>query len=80
MAKKKQPSWNQIGKQVGQKIDKTNWQQCAPKQWHKECGGGFGRLLFAIGLVFALSATGRLEAVPTWTVVLMVIGFTLLKF
>lgn len=80
-AKKKDPSWDQIGKSIGSKMEKNDWdKKCGwGKSWHKECGGGFGRLVFAIGLIFALSATGKLEAVPIWTLVVMVIGFTILK-
>lgn len=76
--RKKEPSWDKIGKSIGKKMEKADWSGCA--NWHKECGGGFGRLLFALGLLFALSAVGVLEGVPVWTQILMVIGFTLMKF
>jgi len=82
-SKKRELSWDQIGKAIGHKIDKSKWEECGaqkkPWMYHKDHCGGFGRLLFALGLLFSLKALGLLEGIPTWSLVLMVIGFMMMK-
>ena len=84
--KKKTPSWDEIGKTIGKKIEekfkdkdfppwKKPWLFCHPRE-----GGGFGRLVFIIGLLFALNYAGMLTNIPSWTLVLIVIGFALMRF
>jgi hypothetical protein len=84
MVKKKSPSWEEIGSAIGKKIEKEKHN--IPWKYHwkheaKEHGSGFvGRLLLIIGLIGAFHALGWMAAVPVWTQVLIVIGFTLLRF
>ncbi|MBW2965719.1 hypothetical protein KY342_01295 [Candidatus Woesearchaeota archaeon] len=48
--------------------------------YHETNGGGLGRLIFIIGVLYALNYAGMLANIPTWTLVLIAIGFTLMKF
>ena len=79
--KEREISWDEIGKAIGTKMEKHKdipWK----KQWmcnpHQN-GGGFGRLLFAIGLVFAFEYAGLLGGIPAWTLVMIVIGFAMMR-
>jgi hypothetical protein len=64
--RKKELSWDEIGKAIGQKIEKNKWEDCEPvHKWtkHKEHSGGFAYLLGFLGaLVYyittATSITG----------------------
>jgi len=86
MAKKKDLSWDDIGEAIGKKIEHVQKQEKGPwsKNWYwnyrHESGGGFGRFLFIVGVLIALSTMGLLTTVPFWTQVLIVIGFTAMKF
>lgn len=85
---KKDKSWDSIGKDIGSKIDKASkegkFDDCC-KSWNvkKDCGcngGFFGRLLFVIGVVWALSTLGHLDGVSAWAIALIIVGFAFLKF
>ena len=43
-------------------------------------GGGFGRLIFIIGVLYALDYLGMLEGIPSWVLVLIALGFTWMRF
>jgi len=79
--RKKEPSWTEIGKMAGKKIEKTK-----PKPWerafciHKDEGGGFGRLVFIIAVLYAMNTMQMLPGVSIWTQVAIVIGFALMRF
>lgn len=76
---KKTQSWEDIGKMIGKKIEKEG----KPRPWvfHAHSDKGFfGRVLFAIMLVWALNIIGVFSAVPTWMQVLMVVGFAFMRF
>jgi hypothetical protein len=75
----------EIGKAIGQKIESIDFEEC--KGWkknfvfaQKEHGGGFGRLLFAVGVLYFLYLKGFLVGIPTWVLVLIALGFTLMRF
>lgn len=77
-------TWEDIGKAIGKKVEKFDFERCP--SWkknftlkYKEHGGGFGRLLFAVGLIYFLKFKGLLTGVPTWVIVLMAVGFTLMR-
>jgi hypothetical protein len=79
-------SWENLGKNIGKKIEEEFKKAPKSKNWcgswdfkHKEHCGGFGRLIFSLGLVFGLNYAGLLEGFPTWTIVLMVIGFVFMR-
>ncbi len=93
-AKKKSRSWDDLGEEIGQKIgkemergfskahnSKQSW--CMPS-WimmpHHEHGGGFGRLLFIIGLIWALNTIGWMPDIGFWPLALIMVGFTLMRF
>ena len=82
--KKREPSWDKIGEMIGRKMEKEfKKKEC--KTWGpwtitKENGGGFGRFLFIVGVLYSLSLLGYLEAIPLWVSILIVIGFTAMKF
>jgi hypothetical protein len=79
---KKEPTWDQIGKSIGKKIEK----EFKNKDWkcwtwkHEEKNGFFGRILFIIGVLIALNIMGLLEAVPGWVQVLIGVGFAFMRF
>ncbi len=87
MPKKKEGkdlSWEEIGKAIGKKMEGFNFEECTP--WrknltfkYKEHGGGFGRLIFAITVIYFLKFKGVLVGIPTWVIVLMVVGFALMR-
>ena len=53
-------------------------------KWANCCGsddnGFFGRALFIIGVLIALNSLGFLHGIATWVIVLIGIGFALMKF
>lgn len=85
--KRKEPSWDEIGDAIGKKVevafskmDKKKFDNsCCSPWWAMHChhreGGGFGRLLFIIALLYILSFKGMLAGIPTWNLVLLVLGF-----
>ncbi len=78
-AKKKVQSWDQIGKSIGKKMDKTDWKKmCNTNDCHKE-SGAFGRLIFAIALMYILNISGYLTNVSMWAQAALVIGFWWMK-
>ena len=85
--KKKEQSWDEIGEAIGRKIEKEFKGKdfnCGP-QWYKwqqynPDGGGFGRFLFVIGALLALSTMGILPQLPWWNYALIIIGFSAMKF
>ena len=82
--KKRDPSWDQIGKSVGKKIEKaSNEGKFDCKSWDMKThcnGGGFGRLLFIIGAIWILNTLGHLDGVSNWAIALIIIGFAFMKF
>jgi hypothetical protein len=81
--KKKRDSWESIGKLVGRQIEKDfDEDECCKKPWYhaSEGDGFFGRLIFIIGLLYALNHLGYLNGAPTWTLILIGIGFAFMKF
>ncbi|MBR9682706.1 MAG: hypothetical protein GOV02_03445 [Candidatus Aenigmarchaeota archaeon] len=85
--KKKDMSWDQIGKAVGKKMEKyskendkdgNNWCKSFSVD-HQVNGGGFGRLLFISSILYAMNLTGMLEGIPLWTLVLIAIGFAMMR-
>ncbi len=81
--KKKEASWDEIGKMIKNKIEKESNSECNAwsKSWvHKSEGGGFGRLIFIIGVLFAFSYLGMLEGIPSWVLILIVLGFIGMRF
>ncbi len=86
--KKADPSWDEIGKSIGKKIEMCSKDDKSCKSWAKhfesksccESGGGFfGRLLFIIGVVCALNATGVMTGLSWWILTLLIAGFALMK-
>jgi hypothetical protein len=79
-SKKKDDSWDKIGSTIGRKLEKEfkgkKWKFCH----HEHEGGGFGRFLFILAVLFILNAQGYLVGVSSWMLVLLVLGFTLMKF
>ena len=85
MASKKEPSWDEIGKQIGSKIEKA-FKEGECKGWGKkfvfkqEKNIGFpGRFIFAMGIWAALTIAG-IWTFPWWVTLLIVLGFTLMRF
>ena len=84
--KKKEPSWDQIGQLIGKKMEKEFKKEKYDKPWQKHWmfhrrseGGGFGRLIFIIGVLFAMDSLGMLLNVPIWALVLIVLGFAMMR-
>jgi hypothetical protein len=89
--KKKEMSWDEIGESIGRKVEKME-KECGDdesgfwkKRWmfyRKEEGGGFGRFLFILGLLFLLNFLGTIElsVIPWWILALIIIGFTGMRF
>ena len=78
-------TWEDIGKAIGQKIEKFKPDEC--KSWkrhftfhHKDHGGGFGRLVFGAGVVYAMHLAGMLNGIPAWLLVVIVLGFAMMRF
>jgi hypothetical protein len=88
--KKKEMSWDEIGESIGRKVEKMEkeyergevgfWN----KRWvaYKEEGGGFGRFLFILGVLFLLDFLGTIElsVIPWWILVLIILGFAGMRF
>lgn len=83
--KKKDLSWEEIGSGIAKNIEQEH-KKTKPwtKSWcfHKQenCGGGFGRLIFIIGLMYALHYKGLLTGIPGLVIALIIIGFALMRF
>ena len=79
--KKKEMSWDELGEAFGKKMEKE-FKGCEPKPWyfHKERGGGFGRFLFIVGVLYAMHLMGFLVSIPLWVLAIIVIGFSLMRF
>ena len=82
--KKQEPTWEDIGKSIGKKMEKLKFDECGP--WKnrlnvrfEEHGGGFGRFVFAAGIAYLLHLKGMLVGIPTWLIVLLVIGFAMMN-
>ncbi|MBN3037743.1 MAG: hypothetical protein JW834_04840 [Candidatus Diapherotrites archaeon] len=84
--KKKEHSWDEIGELIGRKIEKEfkskDWEKgCPPWHMHHDGPSGFpGRLIFIIGVLWALSSMGYLAGVELWQLAIIVIGFALMRF
>jgi hypothetical protein len=80
----KEPTWDEIGRAVGRKIEKYKMEECSPwrRAWffREREGGGFGRFVFITGLLYALNLLGSLPDLPLWVWIWVVIGFTAMKF
>ena len=82
----REPTWDEIGKAVGSKFEKYEQDECFPMKkksfWfhHHEHGGGFGRLLFIIGVLLAMNALGMLAGIPWYATLLILVGFWWMKF
>ena len=84
-------SWDEIGESIGRKVERME-KECKDdegKSWkrrwmfaRKEEGGGFGRFLFIIGLLFLLDIVGTIELslIPWWVLGLIIIGFAGMRF
>ncbi len=86
-AGKSEMGWDEIGKMIGKKMEKGMKEGECCKPWHhymfkhhSHDGGFFGRALFIIGLMIALNGLGLLHGIATWVLVLIGIGFALMKF
>ena len=86
LSAKRTPGWDKLGKMIGTKIGKeVEKAEPCEKSWmfksHNRCdeGGGFGRLLFIMALLFILNTKGYLVGISTWMLVLLVIGFAMMK-
>jgi hypothetical protein len=86
--KKSELSWEEIGENIGRKI-KTEFEDkdmpCNPhwdKQWVqvKEHGGGFGRLVFIVGILLLSNHMGWFPGTPWWIKALIVVGFAAMRF
>jgi len=82
--KKKDMSWNQIGKEIGKKIEKESKKD--QSVWNKSLcfhgetnGGGFGRFIFICSTLYAMHLMGMIEVLPLWLLALIVIGFTAMR-
>lgn len=86
MAKKKEPTWDEIGEAIGKKMEKgikENEACCAwDKPWGKakEHGGCFGRFLFALGVLLLFNFWGVFAGVPWWIRAMLVVGFSAMRF
>jgi len=90
MPKKKgktEPTWDEIGKIVGSKMEKgfKGKECCGPwykwGNYHDNGGSGFfGRALFITGLLIALNGLGMLHGINIWILVLIGVGFALMSF
>ena len=81
----KEPSWDKIGDMIGQKIGgEFNGKSCCSpwdKGWKDHLtvklqeSGGFGRLIFAIGMLLALNRMDIWVGMPWWLTGLVIVGF-----
>lgn len=86
-AGKSEMGWDEIGKMIGKKMEKEMKGKECCGGWHHHMfrhhdhgGGFFGRALFIIGVMIALNGLGYLHGIATWVLVLIGIGFALMKF
>ena len=81
--RKKDPSWDEIGEAIGRKMEKEfkncDWEK-KPWMFRQQEGGGFGRFLFIIGVLYAMYLMGMLVVIPWWVLLIIVIGFSLMRF
>jgi hypothetical protein len=83
-----EPSWDDIGRQVGKKFEKYEKDFDSEKcgswfkwKWHShDHGGGFGRFLFICGLFLAWHSLGMFTGLPWYVIALIIIGFSMMKF
>lgn len=91
MVKKKkvsEPSWDKIGAMIGKKMEKGfkggeccgPWWKWADRGYSNRDNGFVGRVLFIVGLYIALNTLGLLHGIATWVIVMMGIGFALMRF
>ncbi len=86
MAKKKELNWDEIGKAIGKKMEQhKEGMECSGWKHHwifhrEHHGGAAGRLIFIIGVLYALNYAGMLVKIPLWTLVVIAVGFMLMKF
>ena len=81
--KKKEASWDEIGKMIGTKMEKEFKKKdsnCKTWKFEKTSCGGFGRFAFIITLLYTLNLLGYLEGVPLWLLIILVITFSSMKF
>lgn len=71
-AKKKKPLSVTLEESI-----KPNAPECCYFRPHQN--GGIGRLLFSLGVIYALNYAGLLEAIPIWVQVMIVAGFTFMR-
>jgi len=90
--RKEDMSWDDIGEVIGKKVgchmekfgdkmdEKFGKDECCgwkpPWAGHKHDGGGCGRFVFIIALLYILSLKGLLVGIPWWALALLVIGFS----
>ena len=80
--------WDEIGKTIGEKIEKECKEGSCDKSWHKwmykghhhHGGGLIGRAIFIIGLLMALNAAGMMRGITLFVQVLIGVGFALMSF
>ncbi len=83
-------SWDEIGSVIGEKIgvkmeEAFKEEECKgwKKPWfyhkHDGGGGGFGRFIFIMGTLYAMSLSGMLAGIPLWVLAIIVIGFTFMR-
>jgi hypothetical protein len=77
--KKKNPSWEVIGKKVETDFKSKDFNCCTPMTHVHHCSGFAGRLIFVIGILYVMSYAGWFANIPAWPVALMGIGFALMK-
>jgi hypothetical protein len=87
-AVKSEKGWDEIGKMIGKKMEmECGGEDCCKRPWHKwihmhhhhDGGGFFGRAIFAIGVLIALNGLGLLHGIDTWVVVMIGVGFALMR-
>jgi len=81
--KKKDPSWDQLGKIFERKMKKEfKDKDCGPScmHSHQKSGGGLGRFVFIIGVLWAMNSMGYFIGLELWQLAIIVIGFTMMKF
>jgi hypothetical protein len=84
----KEQGWDEIGKMIGKKMEKGMKEgECCGRPWHHYMfkhhdhdGGFFGRALFVTGIMAAMNALGYLHGIAAWILVVIWVGFALMKF
>ena len=85
VSKKKDPTWDEIGKMVGKKVENYEKSDCfqwkKPWVWHHHSNvGGFGRFWFICGLFLAFHSLGMFVGLPWYVIAMIIVGFTFMKF